>query len=377
MMTADEDFLRRARITFSKTSKHGDASSQAYERKVLGPLLQHLRPARLARNLEDLQGSSQDTATREKAQEGPEAWELGCGDAARLIGSHETIDMPIFVTGAQSFNWQDGSSPIEQLWRRSPDAKQKMEVQRASDVKDGGKNSTISLADVRSRFSGNMQTENPWKIVGMPSPLPDTILPGFLNGPNASLLHEVRYTVQSLAKPSPVASHQLVALDHTLHHLFPAEGGAITLPQQSTYGVGTWLTCQQGELGCAWLSQSTTDQVKQWMSDQGIMPEGTLWRFKVLRRGETVYFGPGTIYFFITLPGYGKHTLNIAGNVLRKSDVAGWSTVLLQQTQAVAGHNHVVLRNKSEPAPRLPFSEPPDAARNMACLLVETVETLA
>jgi len=232
----------------------------------------------------------------------------------------------------------------------------------------------VSLADVKEHLSSNGESGEPWQIPSMPSPLPDAVLPSFLHGLNASLLRDVKNALQAATEPSAAAFEQLAMLHHKLHYLLLLERGAMTRPQQAGCGLGTWLTCQQGALGFGWLSHPTSLQLEQWAVDPGAVPEGTQWHFKALQRGETVYFGPGTVYFLITLPGRDSLALAVAGHVLRRCDLVRYAEVLLQQVQAAADR---FKHSKMSTPPPLPFPTESGILSVLASSVTEKLAELA
>jgi len=98
------------RMAYINPSHRNDDSQKSYGRKAIRQHLLLRQPAKLAHavNTSDAWGAP----SHQTKSEQHEAWELDCNDASRLVESHESIDMPLFVLHAQPFHWQHGAMPI-------------------------------------------------------------------------------------------------------------------------------------------------------------------------------------------------------------------------------------------------------------------------
>ncbi|KAK5119456.1 hypothetical protein LTR85_007556 [Meristemomyces frigidus] len=114
-----------------------------------------------------------------------------------------------------------------------------------------------------------------------------------------------------------------------------AEAGALTLPHFDKWGLGTHISCLEGEIGFAWLSQPTDEQLVSVLQKPDEV-EGR-WLFKVLRPGDALYMSPGTPHLVFRLP-HGKQTLGLAGHVVRRCDFERW--VQLLTLEAEKGEEH-------------------------------------
>lgn len=63
---------------------------------------------------------------------------------------------------------------------------------------------------------------------------------------------------------------------------------------------------------------------------------GGRWVFRVLRPGESVYIGPGTVHCVFRLPE-GRQTAGLAGHVVRKRDFGLWVDVLGKEAKVAVG----------------------------------------
>ena len=180
----------------------------------------------------------------------------------------------------------------------------------------------------------------------MPSPIPGHTIPEFLRGPNCSLLTDIQMVLEYDASSSIGSMFREEAVVDSLrkhdemrrfwrqfNQVFMfAESGALTAPHTDPYGMGTWITCQEGEIGVGWLSRPSEDLLRDWRTNQDECYQRGRWLYRVLRQGDTVYFGPGTVHFVFRLAN-SSHTLASAGYVLRKRDIDRWLEALLWQIE--------------------------------------------
>lgn len=211
--------------------------------------------------------------------------------------------------------------------------------------KDRGIWESVDVATLRETFRDKKAVPYPQNFVDIPSPLPADLLPDFLQGPNCSLLTDIKRLILNSIEDSP-APVELATLANELHKrdtlqrhwrthekaITLATPGALTLPHYDTFGYATWISCQQGRIGLAWLSNPSENDLEAWRrNDDGYHSNGK-WLFNVLRSCDTVYLPPGTVHFVFRLPE-GNPTMAASGHLLRRLDTVRWLQVLMMQVQ--------------------------------------------
>ncbi|KAK3934472.1 hypothetical protein QBC46DRAFT_368195 [Diplogelasinospora grovesii] len=63
-----------------------------------------------------------------------------------------------------------------------------------------------------------------------------------------------------------------------------------------SHGFATWITAQEGSIGFGWMSCPAEEERKAWMADPHCYTGGR-WRYVILKPGQSVFFGLGTIHF--------------------------------------------------------------------------------
>ncbi|CAJ0549972.1 Ff.00g065670.m01.CDS01 [Fusarium sp. VM40] len=116
-----------------------------------------------------------------------------------------------------------------------------------------------------------------------------------------------------------------------------SEGGHSTDPYTDRNDMGTWITVQEGHIGSGYIVHSKHFDWTAWRKDQSY--HGGRARYLILKRGQTVYFPPGTIHFFFSLPQ--EQSLAVRGSVLQWSEDA---TELLGGAE-VAERTLAILKN--------------------------------
>jgi len=104
-------------------------------------------------------------------------------------------NVPIFTEGQQQFQWSGRDRPIAELFRRMEDLDRTVSVQIPSRRSTTKSFESRKLSQVRHRFLANMDTDDPWNLLDLRSPLPPSTLPSFLTGENCQLLLRIRDAV--------------------------------------------------------------------------------------------------------------------------------------------------------------------------------------
>ncbi|KAK5135634.1 hypothetical protein LTR08_004935 [Meristemomyces frigidus] len=320
LLIDDQLFLNQARSQLvDMPCRHGSAAES--ERNMILNHLMRLKPTL--------------TTTTDRHAQQPEAYVLSVEEARQLVEGTEVVEAPVFVTGVQSSAWPL-DSPMPPTMQLLSDCALTASTAtcisaRQTDLKQSNE---VSIAQLRDTFGISKHPQHPRTFAGIPSSaladlIPTNLAPEFLRGENCQLLADLFHTLANSSIEEHVrdAIRQHRQACETVFLL--ADPGAFTLPHYETLGYASWLRCEEGEIGFAWLSHPSDEELDAWRADRngGQHATNARWRFKVLRWGDSVYFGPGTVHF-IFRHRKGSATLATAGRLLRRSDLAVWLKVL-------------------------------------------------
>ena len=279
----DAKFLQLAKNQLEQQDFHGQRTMAASARDVI---LKHLNCV-------------QQPAPKQRDQEQPdvnsiprEVYFLSSHEAGNLVESSTKIDAPVFVHDAQSFSWKifSGTRPIEQLLSRMPDPDDKLAYRCQQCPRDHAFFESFEARELQQRFGKNEQATYTINIVDLPSPLPCELLPDYLTSPNCRFLTELK---RAIDKSDAISDSHMVELQqHFRQHqqvFLLAEAGALSPPHYDPFGYGTWIACQEGEMGFAWLSHPTDKDIDAWRKDEDGYCEKGRWLYKVLRQGDSTY----------------------------------------------------------------------------------------
>ncbi|KAK0727157.1 hypothetical protein B0T26DRAFT_809657 [Lasiosphaeria miniovina] len=204
-----------------------------------------------------------------------------------------------------------------------------------------------NLREVRNRFLDQNNTGDPWNILDLQSPLPQSILPNFLTGENCQLLLQVRNTalMENSAERVVASTQQWSEWKNVLEWALLSEGGHNTAPHMDSHGFATWITVQEGSIGFGWMSFPPEEERNLWTADPSYT--GGRWRYVVLKPGQSVFFVPGTIHFVFRTRE--RQTLALGGHILQWSDIKRWMQVVLAEMRNPATTNEHMKRS----APKL------------------------
>jgi hypothetical protein len=203
------------------------------------------------------------------------------------------------------------------------------------------------LREVRDRFLDQKNTNDPWNILDLQSPVQST-LPNFLTGENSELLLHVRNTVlmQGSAERVTASPQRWNELKDVREWALLSQGSHHTAPHMDSHGYATWITAQEGSIGFGWMSCPTEGERQAWMAEPHRYTGGR-WRYIILKPGQTIFFGPGTIHFVFRVRDC--QTLAFGGHVLQWSDIQCWIQVVLAELKYPAITNEEMKRT----APKL------------------------
>ncbi|KAK3935361.1 hypothetical protein QBC46DRAFT_367640 [Diplogelasinospora grovesii] len=251
-------------------------------------------------------------------------------EAASLVETGSSRNAPIITQGQQQFRWSNGERPIAQLFRRMGGLDKSVSVQIPSRKPSTKSFAVRKLSVVWERFLNQEATRDPWNILDLQSPLPQSILPNFLTGENCQLLLLVRNTVlmENSAERVVASTKEWNEWKNVLEWVLISEGGHNTAPHIDSHGFGTWLTGQEEGIGFGWMSSPTSEEREAWMADPNGYTSGR-WIYVVLKPGKSLYFPPGTIHFVFRVRS--RQTLALGGHVLQWSGIQRWMQVVLAQ----------------------------------------------
>ncbi|KAK0613158.1 hypothetical protein B0T17DRAFT_593337 [Bombardia bombarda] len=273
---------------------------------------------------------------------------LCAGDeAASLAESGSPHDAPIITEGQQQFQWSKGDRAIVQLFRRMGFLDKSVSVQVPSRNSSAQSYKVQKLSEVRKRFLSQDGTDDPWNILDLQSPLPQS-MPNFLTGENCQLLLQVRNAVlmEESAERVVASTQEWNEWKNVLDWVLLSEGGHNTAPHMDSHGFATWITAQEGSIGFGWMSCPTDKERNSWTADPHCYTGGR-WRYIILKPGQSVFFMPGTIHFVFRVREC--QTLALGGHILQWSDIRRWMQVVLAQTRNPAITNE----DMKQSAPKL------------------------
>lgn len=252
------------------------------------------------------------------------------GNEASTVLESTTDRLPIVTTGQQQFRWSPKERPIAQLFKRMEDLSRQVSVQIPSHNFDLPSYETKSLNEIKERFLKGEVSRDPWNILDLRSPLPPSILPGFLTGENCQLLPRIRDSLLEghTAERIKASREEWNEWTELLEWVLMSEGGHNTAPHMDSHGWSTWITIQEGNFGFGWLSRPTEKEQEDWMKDP-LAYTGGNWRFVILKPGQTVFFPSGTVHFVFRL--HTAQTLALGGHLLQWTALERWVQVILWQ----------------------------------------------
>lgn len=261
------------------------------------------------------------------------------GEEARAMLEAGSPTEPIVTEKEQMFRWQPRQRPITELFQRMENLDRRVSVQVPSLDCMGDSFESRDLEQVRDRFLGGTsdsgsgsgtETDDPWNILDLRSPIPAAVLPQFLTCENCQLLPRLRDEVLNpdRAERDTATRTQWNEWRDVLEWVLLSQGGHNTSPHTDSHGLATWITVQEGLFGYGWLSRPTPEERDGWMADpQGFT--GGHWCYLVLEPGQTVFFNSGTVHFVFRLRS--EHTLALGGHILQWTGIEQWLQIVAAQ----------------------------------------------
>ncbi|KAI6768567.1 hypothetical protein HG531_010756 [Fusarium graminearum] len=255
---------------------------------------------------------------------------LSSEEAQRRVETGSS-DIPIIVDGDQSFLWDPSPRVIQQLFNNGwiVNLDRQVSVQIPSLPTTGASCELKSLREVKTRFLKNIPHDEPWNLLNLSNPLPPSVLPRFLAGPNCQLIQRVREWLVNYdsAERESLDLRKMKKWHAVTEWALLSEGGHNTGSHMDSHGMGTWITVQEGRIGFGYISPDRNFNWAAWRNDHSY--HGHRARYVVLKAGQTVYFPPGTIHFVFR--SRKEQTFAIGGHVLQWSNILRFLHVLKEQ----------------------------------------------
>nr|POE97774.1 hypothetical protein CFP56_76431 [Quercus suber] len=357
-MPGDMDFLNTVKAELRNLPISQILTWHQHSRDVLMPLLNRLQPAQLLTDLHD-----------------PEAdgLKLSNAEVTGILEDSEHIPIPIFAHNRQYHPPRPHMTIEKLLADEHYDTAVSLDVQIASDA-PGSDPQSKTIAQIRRRFAEKEAKADPWNILG-PSKPGECSLPEFLDAENCCLLPDVTQRAIDFAgrageDEKEDADEDVEIWKQSLSWFLLAEAGALTTTHQDALGLSTWISCQQGQIGFAWLSRPSEEQTRRWQTDPDWFQGGN-WRFKVLRPGETVYFDPGLIHFVFRKRGNDGQTLAFGGHSFRRAIAGTWARLLDEHIALVTTKDLIAPETREAP---FPWNEDVSYVLRYGMELLEAVE---
>lgn len=301
----------------------------------------------------------------EEHSDKPDLYLLDASEAKRLLESDLEVQAPVFVpNGAREGLFTGGvARPIEQFLRTWL-----LDENEQVNVANSARELCVeTVARLRKHFlEAERESFHPWNVPDIPNPRPESCLPHFVQSINCNLLRDVvrralDATVDEICpeicpnahgdrlgcsndghKLTRKEYHRLMECwEHWQGTAMLADPGAITTSHWDSWGMGTWISCHEGQIGIVWRSHPSEQEVNYYLWDRAKAHTMGISIYKVLRPGDAVYMPPGTIHTVFRRP-CGNQTLGFAGHVVRRSCLAEWIRVFDRETANVENNWHVM-----------------------------------
>lgn len=283
----------------------------------------------------------------------PDCYILSAADAKQVLESDAVIEAPVFVpNGAREGLFTSSTRrPIEQVLRTWFLDGHEIVNSRKSDKRPPGER-LVAIAKLRQHFlRDNVEREYPWNMPDILNPRAEECKPLFVQSLNCNFLKDIVRRVLDPTKDEICQEncngaynnrlgcriHELTRTEfHALQEsrelwqgtMMLADPGAITLAHCDNWGLSTWISCHEGELGLIWRSHPSEQERNDHLYERHQSRGRSL--YKVLRPGEAVYMPCGTIHTVFRRPR-GNPTLAFAGHILRRTAIARWLELFLDE----------------------------------------------
>ncbi|KAH7120101.1 hypothetical protein B0J13DRAFT_457480 [Dactylonectria estremocensis] len=249
-----------------------------------------------------------------------EAYFCTAAEAKTLMRSAGTA--PIITEGQQAFEWSEERSPIDQLFKSGwlTDLERTVSVQIPSASSEAESYEVHNLREVYDKFKSGVPDDDPWNVLDMGNPLPDTTYPKFLDDLNCQLLTQIRNDIlnEKSGQREAVPARNARYWKDLLSWVLLSQGGNNTGTHTDSHGLSTWISIQQGHFGFGWIANPTPREREAW-ADNHFCNSGKF-RYVVLKPGQAIRFPPGTIHSVFRW----EDTFAIGGHTLLWSEIKQW-----------------------------------------------------
>ena len=250
--------------------------------------------------------------------------------SATLVDS----DTVLLVQDQQPFSWN--GQPIESLFRNWPPPsllEKKIRVTILDSPTSRPPIRHCTLKDIKRKFTKGLAPHERWNVLDIRNDVP-VPRPKFLQGKNCLLLNEFRELDKKLVRA------------RTLDFMLLSEGGNHTPMHVDPFGLATFITVQQGEIGFGWIVDATAQDyldIHKTVIPSALKEKA---RYMVLRPGQTVFMPPGTIHFIFRKSD--TPTLATGGHVLTWKSIVKWLRVMKMQQLSTARINKDVTAKETK-----------------------------
>lgn len=305
----DREFLEKAKAQL----KSWGQTEQTFAGHSTAVVLRHLHHVELA------------CRTCAEEADSPNAYFVSSNDARNLAETRSDLNVPIFTECPETSSWLDekGLRPIEQLLERFPNDDEQLPIRCPQCPNDHEYYESLSIVKLKEIFKQQRKSKEPWNVVDLLSPLPSSTVLFFLASPNCSFLTDIRPV---LSVDTDDDDRMQVVREHWEQFqnlFFIAETGASTPPHYDPYGYATYISCLEGELGFAWADRPSEADLNNWRANEDDCHDKLRWLYRVLRKGDTIFFPPGTIHYVFRLPE-GEQTFTASGHLVRRTNITQW-----------------------------------------------------
>ncbi|KAF2212048.1 hypothetical protein CERZMDRAFT_97963 [Cercospora zeae-maydis SCOH1-5] len=259
--------------------------------------------------------------------------EFPAADEAKFLSRDEALaevepgkffNGPIITAEQQPLSLSNVSEFLGEYYENS--VKAHIQDSGASTGKTGSSVRTVSMRQVKERFSSGKPENYPWNLLELATHHDDGLRPLFLSNEDCRLITKLK--IPQSADETRRRKYEPGFKDVEKWALL-AQAGALTEPHQDSHGYSTFITLNQGCIGFGWLSHPSAEERAAWRRNPQYF-RGGRWRYVVLKPGQTVFFPAGTVHMVFRLREAGD-SLAFGGHVLRCSNIVHWVKTLLDE----------------------------------------------
>ncbi|KAM3417649.1 hypothetical protein BST61_g5885 [Cercospora zeina] len=253
-----------------------------------------------------------------------EAKFLSRDEALAEVAPGTFFNGPIITAEQQPLPLSNVSAFLEEFYDVSVRAH--IQDSGASTGKTASSVRTVSMRQVKERFSSAESENPPWNLLELATHHDDGLRPFFLSNEDCRLITKLK--IPQSADETRRRKYEPGFKDVEKWALL-AQAGALTEPHQDSHGYSTFITLNQGCIGFGWLSHPSEEERAAWKRNPQYF-RGGRWRYVVLKPGQTVFFPAGTVHMVFRLRAAGD-SLAFGGHVLRCSNIVHWVKTLLEE----------------------------------------------